>query len=141
MNLDDLLGINPDDPVQRLARELLKEDDDLLSELVRLRRESMTQQQVADRLQISRPAVAAFERYDSDPRLSAVRRYALAIRASVRHSVSRPEVQEDVVYEMLEQTRAHADEQTHHERSQSDTRLLHRQVRDQFEIFSFAGRR
>lgn len=48
----------------------------------------MTQLDVAKRLGISRPAVAAFERYDADPRLSTVRRYALAIRAHLAHTLT-----------------------------------------------------
>lgn len=92
MDLDEFLGIDNSDPVQRLANDLVQEDDRLLSELVELRRKTMTQQDVADRLGISRPAVAAFERYDADPKLSTVRRYALAVRAYVAHSVT-PEAQ------------------------------------------------
>lgn len=88
MDLDEFLGIDSSDPVQRLANELVEEDDKLLSELVEIRRRTMTQQDVADRLGISRPAVAAFERYDADPRLSTVRRYALAVRAHVAHTVT-----------------------------------------------------
>ncbi|MEV8183380.1 helix-turn-helix transcriptional regulator [Specibacter sp. NPDC078692] len=88
MDLDEFLGIDNSDPVQRLANDLVQEDDQLLSELVELRRRTMTQQDVATRLGISRPAVAAFERYDADPKLSTVRRYALAIRAFVAHTVT-----------------------------------------------------
>lgn len=91
MDLDEFLGIDESDPVARLAEELVNEDDRFLGELIELRRRTMTQQEVADRLGISRPAVAAFERYDADPRLSTVRRYALAIRAHVSHTVT-PEV-------------------------------------------------
>lgn len=92
MDLDEFLGIDNSDPVQRLANDLVQEDDRLLSELVELRRKTMTQQDVADRLGISRPAVAAFERYDADPKLSTVRRYALAVRAYIAHTVT-PEAQ------------------------------------------------
>lgn len=88
MDIDDLLGIDNSDPVHRLADELVRADDHLLEELVELRRRTMTQAEVAVRLGISRPAVAAFERYDADPRLSTIRRYALAIRAHIAHSVT-----------------------------------------------------
>jgi len=88
MDIDEVLEIDPTDPDQRLAEELVHEDDQLLADLVRIRRDTMTQQEVADRLGISRPAVAAFERYDADPRLSTVRRYALAVRAHVEHIVT-----------------------------------------------------
>lgn len=130
MNLDELLGINVDDPIQRLARDLLKEDDDLLTELVRLRRETMTQQEVADQLQISRPAVAAFERYDSDPRLSAVRRYALAVGAHVRHTVTKPQARQEIAFEMVEQTRINADDRSHVGGTSQTTGALHQRFRD-----------
>lgn len=93
MDLDEFLGIDNEDPVQRLANDLVKADDRLLEDLVKLRRKTMTQQDVADRLGISRPAVAAFERYDADPRLSTVRRYAMAVRAHVEHTVTPVEIQ------------------------------------------------
>jgi len=88
MNIDELLGFNANDPVQQLADSLVRSDNKLLNELIRIRRENMTQAEVAARLGISRPAVSAFERYDADPRLSTVRRYALAIRAQIEHSVT-----------------------------------------------------
>ncbi|MCC3268256.1 helix-turn-helix domain-containing protein [Arthrobacter gengyunqii] len=141
MDLDDLLGIKTDDPVQRLARELLREDDDLLADLVQIRRETMTQQEVADRLQISRPSVAAFERYDSDPRLSAIRRYALAIRAHVRHTVYKPEDRQDVVFEMVERTRPGADERSRHDAATPNMGAFHRTVRAQFGRPSFVALR
>lgn len=101
MDLDELLGINDSDPVQQLADELVQEDDRLLSELVELRRKTMTQQEVADRLGISRPAVAAFERYNADPRLSTVRRYALAVRAHVGHTVTPEDQRRESVYDRI----------------------------------------
>lgn len=88
MELNELLGIDETDPVAMLARDLVREHSALMQALVKLRRENYTQQEIADRLGVSRPAVAAFERYDADPRLSTVRRYALAVRAIVRHSVN-----------------------------------------------------
>ena len=101
MDLDDLLGIDRADPVQQLADDLVQEDDRLLAELVSLRRNTMTQREVADRLGISRPAVAAFERYDADPRLSTVRRYALAVRAHVAHTVTPAEQRRESVYDRV----------------------------------------
>lgn len=47
----------------------------------------MTQKQVADLLGISQQAVTKLERYDSDPKLSSLRRYANAVGAIVEHRV------------------------------------------------------
>lgn len=75
-------------PTQRRAKELAKADYRLLIGLVRARKErGMTQQDVADKLGVSQPTVADFEREDSDPKLSTIRRYAHAVGAIVTHQV------------------------------------------------------
>lgn len=87
-DIDDLLGIDAEDPQVALATVLVRADTTLLRELVETRaRAGLSQQEVADRLGISQPSVAAFERYDNDPKLSTIRRYALAVGALVTHSV------------------------------------------------------
>ncbi len=48
----------------------------------------LTQEQVAERMGVSQPAVAAFERYDANPTLATIRRYALAVHASIEHIVA-----------------------------------------------------
>lgn len=76
--------------IRRRAQILALEDERLHADLIRLREEQgLTQQQVADLLGVTQPTIAAFERYDNDPRLSTVRRYALAIGALVEHTVTR----------------------------------------------------
>ncbi|GAB3479335.1 helix-turn-helix domain-containing protein [Amycolatopsis cihanbeyliensis] len=88
-DLDDLLGIDTDDPEQRLALDLVKSDRHLLLRLVALRGDrGLTQAEVGRRMGTTQPAVAAFERADADPKLSTIRRYALAVGASVQHSVT-----------------------------------------------------
>lgn len=73
---------------QRRATELAKADYRLLSSLIRVRKDlSLSQQEVADRLGVTQPTVAAFERLDADPKLSTIRRYAHAVGAIVTHSV------------------------------------------------------
>ncbi|QRY48144.1 helix-turn-helix transcriptional regulator [Mycolicibacterium boenickei] len=68
-----------------LARAELK----MLKDLVELRHHSgLTQQDVADAIGRDKSAVSRFERLDSDPRLSTVRRYARAVGAMVTHSVT-----------------------------------------------------
>jgi len=87
-NLDKLLGIDPGDPQVVLAAALVRADIELLRALIdRRERAGLTQQDVADRLGIAQPSVAKFERYDNDPKLSTIRRYALAVGALVNHSV------------------------------------------------------
>ena len=91
VDIDDLLGIDRSDPQQALAIEQMEQDDALLDALIQRRRElGRTQQEVADRLGITQSAVARFEGGDRDPRLSTLRRYALAVESLVTHSVTAP---------------------------------------------------
>lgn len=62
---------------------MLAEDHErLLEKLIALRREHhLTQAEVAGRMAVTQPAVAQFEQHDANPRLSTVRRYALAVGA------------------------------------------------------------
>jgi len=89
---DDLahaLGIDADDPTQRLAVELVDDDDHLLRDLVARRvAQRLTQSDVGQRMGVTQPAVAAFERAGADPKLSTIRRYASAVGALVRHTVT-----------------------------------------------------
>ena len=87
-SLAKLLDLDPDDPEVRRARFLAEEDYQLLRKLIELRKElGVTQAMVAERLGISQPSVAAFERYDSDPKLSTIRRYAQVVGLLVGHKV------------------------------------------------------
>jgi transcriptional regulator with XRE-family HTH domain len=88
-SLSELLGIDPEDPVAHLAADLVRGDMDLVARLIQLRHDrGLTQQQVADLLGISQAAVAGFERAGGDPHLSTIRRYAMAVRARVVHTVA-----------------------------------------------------
>jgi DNA-binding XRE family transcriptional regulator len=85
---DDLLGLNQDDPIMRRAEVLVENDSELLRSLIRIRKDSgLKQIHVARLLGISQASVAAFERYDNDPKLSTIRRYAHAVGALVAHQV------------------------------------------------------
>lgn len=87
--LDELLGIDLADPVQNLARELVNADDVMMQELHRARRESgLSVEQVAERMGTLPHRVRHLEFADADPRLSTVRRYALAIGVMVQHEVT-----------------------------------------------------
>lgn len=56
--------------------------DRLLEGLVSLRKEhNLSQQTVAERMGVSQPTVAAFERYDANPTVSSIIRYAMAVDA------------------------------------------------------------
>lgn len=106
MNLDELLGIDPDDPVQRLADRLVQSDENLLDALIERRiAAKLTREQVAERIGVSESTVARMESGERDPRLSLVRLYALAVGADVRHQVTphrQAETTRAIVNEMLE---------------------------------------
>lgn len=66
------------------ARELQTALRELMEGLVDLRDQNgLTQQEVADRMGVSQSAVAQFERYDANPTLATIQRYALAVEASL----------------------------------------------------------
>ncbi|WP_202974438.1 helix-turn-helix domain-containing protein [Brevibacterium casei] len=86
--LTELLGLADPSPQDRLAMELAEEDEALLDELVAIRkRNKLTQAQVAAAIGRDQSAISQFERLGGDPRLSTIRRYALAVGASVSHHV------------------------------------------------------
>lgn len=92
--LEDLLGIDPEDPSVQRARTLASNDRKLLEALVDIRIEKgLTQGAVGEKMGISQPSVAAFESVGSNPKLSTIRRYAQAIGALIRHEVSADEGQ------------------------------------------------
>ena len=81
MNLDA-------DQLEGLADSLVESHDKLMEDLIAMRkRHRLTQEVVAERMGVSQPSVAAFERYDANPTLSSVRRYALAVGAAIVHRV------------------------------------------------------
>jgi len=68
--------------LEERADLLVDARDRLLEGLVRLRREhKLSQQTVAERMGVSQPTVAAFERYDANPTVSSIIRYAMAVDA------------------------------------------------------------
>lgn len=76
--------------VRPRGQVLARADRELKAELVKLRRAAgLTQAQLAERMGVSQQAVHKFERRDSDPKLSTLRRYANAVEAIVDHSVTR----------------------------------------------------
>ncbi|MEH3088163.1 MAG: helix-turn-helix transcriptional regulator [Microbacterium arborescens] len=78
------------DVIQARAKKLAAEDRAMRRALVALRREAgLTQQDVADFMGCTQQAVQKLERYDADPQLSTLRRYANAVGALVAHEVRR----------------------------------------------------
>lgn len=77
-----------DELVEHSAR-LAQADDEMRWALIQARKEAgLSQRDVADMMGVRQPTIAAFESQDNDPRLSTLRRYALAVGASVEHRVT-----------------------------------------------------
>jgi len=88
ITLADLLNTSNHSASQHRATELARGDYKFIADLVQQRKAAgLTQEDVAARIGISQPSVAKFERHDSDPKLSTIRRYAHAIGAMIGHSV------------------------------------------------------
>ncbi|MEV8610282.1 helix-turn-helix transcriptional regulator [Amycolatopsis sp. NPDC051373] len=93
--LDELLGIDYSDPQQRLAHFLVEQDYQCLADLVEIRKaRGLSRDEVAERMGRTVEQVADFECVNSDPCLSTIRRYALAVHAMVSHVVT-PVLDED----------------------------------------------
>ncbi len=75
--------------IEARAQELVQRDSEFLDALINLRiLNGISQESVAERMGVTQPAVAAFEREDSNPTLSSIRRYALAVGARINYEVS-----------------------------------------------------
>jgi transcriptional regulator with XRE-family HTH domain len=79
---DDLAGI------EARAEALVESDLQLLEKLIALRiKHRLSQAVVATRMGVTQPTVSSFEKYDANPRLSTIRRYALAVDGLITHEV------------------------------------------------------
>lgn len=88
MDLNTLLGIDPEDPQDRLAEYIVASDDKLIADLVARRKElRLSQAQVGERMGIHKSNVSRIERGDRDLLLSTLRRYQMAIDSVVVHEV------------------------------------------------------
>lgn len=66
------------------ADALLGSTQTLLGGLIELRKKhGLSQSEVAERMSVSQPTVAAFERYDANPTQSTIQRYAMAVGAKI----------------------------------------------------------
>ena len=78
-----------DPKLMALASDLMESFDDLLSGLVDLRvAKGLTQNEVASRMGVTQPAIAALEAHDANPTITTLVRYAHALHAKVSISVS-----------------------------------------------------
>ncbi|MGB3485247.1 MAG: helix-turn-helix transcriptional regulator [Mycobacterium sp.] len=78
-----------DDPFMPLHEHLASNDDQMLEDLVSMRKaKNLSQDVVADRMNRSKTAVSNFERLGDDPHLSTIRRYAAAVGATITTHVS-----------------------------------------------------
>lgn len=87
-NIDAILGLTRPSEADKLAERLVRGDSKFIDDLIAQRHKSgMTQAGVAEALGLTQSAIAKFESAERDPRLSTIRRYALAVGAIVRHDV------------------------------------------------------
>lgn len=76
------------DRVEARALVMARETADLRAALIAMRRrKGMTQQDVADLLDVSQQQIAKLGRYDTDVRFSTLERYANAIDAIITHNI------------------------------------------------------
>jgi ribosome-binding protein aMBF1 (putative translation factor) len=89
--LAEILGIDPESPIQALAYELARGDYEFQFELIQRRKAAGIPRKVlAERLGVTIKWVDEFEAYWHDPKLSEIRRYALAIGVNVQHKITDP---------------------------------------------------
>ncbi|MDO3200606.1 helix-turn-helix domain-containing protein [Mycobacteroides abscessus] len=93
-DIEQAAGLDPHSLEYQLATRLAEADDELLEQLVLMRKsKNLTQEDVAKRMNRHKAAVSNFERLSTDPHLSTIRRYAAAIGAAITHEVHDFEVE------------------------------------------------
>lgn len=94
-SLEKLLGIDMTDPVQQLACQLVEDHQTMISNLVRWGTRDIpnapTVEQKAYRMGVTPYEVVCFESGATDPTLSMIRRYALAVGLEIHSKVERHE--------------------------------------------------
>ena len=82
-----------DEELVKKATLLLDAEDHLMTSLRNIRKKrGISQEAVAKRMGVTQPAVAAFEHYDANPRMSSIRRYALAVGAQFTIEVTEVDI-------------------------------------------------
>ena len=75
--------------LELLAEALVESDYQFIQELIASRLQSgLSQEEVGIRMGVSQPSVAAFEAADSNPTMSTIRRYALAVGVHISHEIT-----------------------------------------------------
>jgi transcriptional regulator with XRE-family HTH domain len=70
------------------AEDLVRTDREFLAALIHHReKHGLTQADVAERMGVSQSTVSSFERYDANPTMATIRRYALAVGVRTRKLV------------------------------------------------------
>ena len=83
-----MIGQEPPSERQAHAMRLAAQDYEVIAALVGKRIAlGLSQTDVAEMLGVTQQAISKFEQMDSDPRLSTIRRYALAVEAEIEHRV------------------------------------------------------
>lgn len=88
MNIYQLLGIDLEDPGQKLAVDMMRSERAMLDALIRERaRRGISQEDLGREMGVTQSAVARFEGGERDPRLSTLRRYAAALDMRITFDV------------------------------------------------------
>ncbi|WP_435080191.1 helix-turn-helix domain-containing protein [Clavibacter michiganensis] len=85
----DPFGFDEETDSEKLSRTLHENDLRLLWSLRHIREsKAITQAELAERMGIAQPTLAAFESQANDPKLSTIRRYAHALGVLIDHSIN-----------------------------------------------------
>jgi len=88
-SIDEMLGVDPDPELTHKAELLLDSDEELLASLVDKRVErGLSQKQLGKRIGVTQATISDFERAGGDPRMSTIRRYALAVDTHIFHFIT-----------------------------------------------------
>lgn len=88
MDLEGVLGIDPENELDSRARRLVEADRKLVRDLVARRNElGLSQAEVARRMDTAQSVVARVESGARDMHQSTIRRYAMAVEVIVEHRV------------------------------------------------------
>lgn len=74
--------------LDRRADLLVDAQTRLLDDLIAFRKKhKLTQQEVAERMGVTQPTIAAFESYDANPTITSIMRYAMAVGVLIEFNV------------------------------------------------------
>lgn len=91
-SLTEMLGIDHSNPLQRLAQEIVADDEDFTASLKKHRTSSgLSTRVVAERMGVDESVVRCFESTSWDAPMSFIRRYLHAVRARVAHTIEQQE--------------------------------------------------